>query len=189
MATRATRSRRSSDAARRNGPNAGRARWPEPPAGLQLTWLSLDGERLAVLSYPLRQPPQIGPRVVTNRTACDRRWARGSRGIRWPWDRLWASYPRLLALDGDEAHHARVQGEAEGTEPTRSPRGRLAASAARVRARIRPCSYCAASSITVRMNASASESPLLRQSAHDPGDCARRGTLDGSPHDRLGTRG
>jgi transposase-like protein len=47
-----------------------------------------------------------------------------------------------------------------GTEPMRSPRARLAASAAQVRARIKPCSYWAAPSMTVRMNASAGESPL-----------------------------
>jgi hypothetical protein len=43
-----------------------------------------------------------------------------------------------------------------GTEPTRSPR-----SPARVRARISPCSYCAAPSIKIRMKASADESPFL----------------------------
>jgi hypothetical protein len=36
---------------------------------------------------------QLGRQVVTNRTARDRRWARGSQGSAWPWDRLWASYP------------------------------------------------------------------------------------------------
>jgi len=37
---------------------------------------------------------QLGPQVVTYRTARDRRWARGSQGSASPWDRLWASYPR-----------------------------------------------------------------------------------------------
>src|SRR5450755_846374 len=36
---------------------------------------------------------QLGPQVVTYRTARDRRWARGSQGSASPWDRLWASYP------------------------------------------------------------------------------------------------
>jgi hypothetical protein len=36
---------------------------------------------------------QLGRQVVTNRTARDRRWARGSQGSASPWDRLWASYP------------------------------------------------------------------------------------------------
>jgi hypothetical protein len=46
------------------------------------------------------------------------------------------------------------------TELMRSPRARLAASAAQVRARIKPCSYRAVPSMTVRMNASAGASPL-----------------------------
>ena len=65
-----------------------------------------------------------------------------------------------LALDSDETHAVRVEPEAERHEPIHSPRARLAARAARVRARIMPCSYCAAPSITVRMNASAGESPF-----------------------------
>jgi hypothetical protein len=39
------------------------------------------------------QTCQLGPQVVTYRTARDRRWARGSQGSASPWDRLWASYP------------------------------------------------------------------------------------------------
>jgi DNA-binding CsgD family transcriptional regulator len=71
MATRATRSRQSSDTARRNESNAGRASWPEPPAGLQLTWLSLDGEWLAVLSYPLRQRAPLVGLTRTERDVVD----------------------------------------------------------------------------------------------------------------------
>jgi hypothetical protein len=41
----------------------------------------------------LSRTEQLGPHVVTYRTARDRRWARGSQGSASPWDRLWASYP------------------------------------------------------------------------------------------------
>jgi hypothetical protein len=57
---------------------------------------------------------------------------------------------------GGEPRGDGAKGEAERTKLA----GALDRESCAWRARIRPCSYCAAPSITVRMNASAGESPL-----------------------------
>jgi DNA-binding CsgD family transcriptional regulator len=33
--------------------------WPEPPRGLELSFVWIDGEELAVLSHPLEEPPPL----------------------------------------------------------------------------------------------------------------------------------
>jgi hypothetical protein len=70
----------------------------------------------------------------------------------------WANAGGICA--GDRCPASSVRCSTRETSGTRSPWARLAASAAHVRARIKPCSYWAAPSMTVRMNASAGESPL-----------------------------
>ncbi len=55
----------STPAGRRNGARArdnaldGQAETAAPPDGLEVAWLRIDGERLAVLSYPLAAPPDL----------------------------------------------------------------------------------------------------------------------------------
>jgi hypothetical protein len=53
---------------------------------------------------------QIGPRVDPNRPVRD---SLGVSASAWSLGSATTSYTRLLALDGDEAHAGRVEGEAE----------------------------------------------------------------------------
>src|SRR5271166_394049 len=80
------------------------------PMGAQMQLL-LDmsvagGQR--VFDLEMLAADQLGRQVVTNRTARDRRWARGSQGSASPWDRLWASYPPRAT--SRSASHARSTG-------------------------------------------------------------------------------
>ena len=72
---------------------------PPDVADRQLHWLR------AVVMH------QFGRQVVTNRTARDRRWARGSQGSASPWDRLWASlYPLFSPLRAKRSGSSREVG-------------------------------------------------------------------------------
>jgi DNA-binding CsgD family transcriptional regulator len=59
MAIRAARPRRSSPAPRERARPSLIDAWPSVPPGLDVTWLSLHGDSLAILSYPLPEPPPL----------------------------------------------------------------------------------------------------------------------------------
>jgi hypothetical protein len=80
---------------------------PEPEPAVTRLGVPLPVETPALVPTPPASEspvdvPQLGPQVVTYRTARDRRWARGSQGSASPWDRLWASYPHKRGPDTAE---------------------------------------------------------------------------------------